>query len=170
MLILNEMKIRIATRDDLNSIDKIYNQAIATYRATADTVPYSREERLNWYNSHDPERYPVFVAEDMGNTVGYGYFTAYRGRRFALRYVAEISYFVHKDYQRRGIGSSLMKYALKVAPNLNIRSLVAILIGNNDPSVGLLKKFGFSQWGLLPGIVDFDGVEHDHLYYGKRLI
>lgn len=163
------MIIRIATKDDLNDIDKIYNQAIATSRATADTVSFSKEERLNWYKSHDPGKFPVFVAEEMGNIVGYGYFTAYRGRRFALRYVAEISYFVHEDQQRRGIGSSLMEYALKVAHELHIRHLIAILIGNNNPSIGLLKKYGFTQWGLLPGIVDFNGVEHDHLYYGRRL-
>ena len=163
------MRIRIATEDDLNAIDEIYNQAIATHRATADTVPYSKEERLSWYLDHDPEKYPFFVAEDSGKIVGYTYFTPYRGRRFALRYAAEISYFVHEDHLQQGIGSRMMEFALKVAPGLNIKYLVAILIGNNDPSIGLLKKYKFSQWGLMPGIVDFDGDEYDHLYYGRRL-
>ena len=164
------MKIRIATEDDLNAIDEIYNQAIVTQKATADTDPYSKEERLAWYRAHNPEKYPFFVAEESGKAVGYAYFTAYRGRRYALRYAAEISYFVHEDHHRQGIGSMLMEHAIKIAPELNIRYLVAILIGNNDPSIALLKKYNFSQWGLLPGIVDFDGVEYDHLYYGFRLV
>jgi phosphinothricin acetyltransferase len=164
------MVIRLATEDDLPSIDNIYNQAIITQRATADTASYNSKERLNWFINHSSDEFPIFVAETNGQVVAYMSFSAYRPRRHALRFAAEISYFVNNDFQQQGIGSALMEYGIKVAPDYNIKHLIAILLGHNDPSIGLLKKYGFKQWGLMPGIADFDGQERDHLYYGLRLL
>ena len=164
------MKIRFATQGDLDIIDDIYNHAILTRRSTADTVPYSRDERESWFRSHNPARYPAFVAVENGVVVGYGSLSAYRPRREALRYAAEVSYFVHPDHHRKGIGSQLLLHAIDIAPACNIKHLVAVLLGNNDASIGLLHKYGFSEWGRLPGIVDFDGKMVDHLIYGKTIL
>lgn len=35
------------------------------------------------------------------------------------------------------------------------------MFGHNDPSLGLLKKFGFKEWGMLPGVAELDGIERD---------
>ncbi len=47
--------------------------------------------------------------------------------------------------------------------------LFAILLDVNTSSVGILEKFGFEQWGHLPGVADFDGALCGHLYYGRRV-
>ena len=39
----------------------------------------------------------------------------------------------------------------------------------NWDSIGLLKKFGFEQWGHMPNVADFDGAECGHVYLGKRI-
>ncbi|MEZ4999404.1 MAG: N-acetyltransferase family protein [Bacteroidales bacterium] len=124
------MIIRPATTDDLFFIDEIYNLAILTRQSTADTIPYTHAEREAWYRGHDPNRYPVFVAEENGIVTGYGSLSPYRPRREALRYAAEVSYFVHPGHHRRGIGSILLSHAIETAPACNIKHLVAIL-GNN---------------------------------------
>ena len=164
------MLIRLAIEDDLSSIDNIYNQAILTHKSTADVVPYNRQERLAWYKNHNPDQYPVFVTERDGVVIGYLSFSAYRPRRYALRFAAEISYFVHVDFHRQGIGSALMEYGISVAPEYSIKYLIAILLGHNEASIGLLNKYGFERWGLMPGIADFYGQERDHLYYGLKLL
>ena len=163
------MIIRIAEPADIDAIDAIYNQAIELNMATADTVPYSREERELWFESHNNEEYPLYVAVLKEMVVAYCYFSAYRPRRHALRYAAEISYFVHEEFRRQGIGSALMNHLVTLAPGLGFKTLLAILLEHNTGSISLLEKYGFREWGRIPSAADFNGREYDHLYYGFKI-
>ena len=53
--------------------------------------------------------------------------------------------------------------------HLGIEIIVALLLGSNAPSMNLLLKFGFEEWGRLPGIAEIDANRYDHLYMGKRV-
>ncbi len=163
------MKIRLATEEDLVTINHIYNQVIPFEMSTADTVPYTMDERADWFRRYDRSKYPVFVADTGEDVVGYFSFSPYRPRRLAMRYTAEISYFIDEKYRQKGIGSVLMEYAISKAPEYNIKTLIAILLAHNEASIRLLEKFGFVEWGRMPGVADFNGTERDHLYYGLRL-
>ena len=162
------MIIRTAQIEDLPGIDEIYNQAIAL-QATAHLQPLSKKERLDWLAQHAPEQYPVFIAEIDGKIAGWLSISPYRPGRMALRFTAEVSYYVHGDYCRRGIASKLMEYALAQAPRLNIKQMFAIVMEHNIASIMLLKKFGFEQWGFLPDVADFDGEKCGQFYYGRLL-
>jgi len=163
------MNIRPATEKDLEAINNIYNQVIPSEMSTADMEPYTMDERIQWFNSCDRSKYPVFVAETGNDIAGYFYFSPYRPRRLALRYTAEVSYFLDEKYRQQGIGSQLMDHALKEAPSQSFKTLIAILLGHNVASIRLLEKFGFSEWGRLPGVADFHGKERDQLFYGLRI-
>lgn len=163
------MCIRLARRNDLEALVEIYNQAIETKRCTADTETFSVEERLPWFEAHQSVEYPLYVYEIDDKVVGYLYFSGYRPGRKAMRFTAEVSYYIHNDYQRQGIGSKFMEFALKKSKELNYKTLIAILLAWNIPSVKLLEKFGFKEWGHLPNIADFDGKTCSHLYYGLKL-
>lgn len=163
------IKIRLAEERDLLAVDTIYNYWIKSECSTADTIPYSREEREVWFSEHPSDRYPVYIAESGVKVAGYFSFSPYRKRREALKYVAEISYFVSPDWKGRGLGSLLMEYALGVAQGLGYRTLIAILMEHNVASIALLRKYGFVEWGRMPGIVVFGERRYDHLYYGLNL-
>jgi phosphinothricin acetyltransferase len=163
------MEIRLAGISDIEQIDAIYNQAIELQMATADTKPYPWEKRLKWFNDHTPEEFPVYVAEIEGSVIAYFSLSPYRPGREALKYAVEISYFIEEKFRGRGIGSLMMESALKIAVELGYRDVIAILLGHNRASIGLLEKFGFERWGVMPGIAEFDGKKFDHLYYGKKL-
>jgi L-amino acid N-acyltransferase YncA len=162
------MKIRKAEAKDLNAINEIYNQAIAI-KATADLEPISIQSRQKWFKDHNPDSYPVFVAEENGNVIGWLSFSAYRCGRKALRHTAEISYYIHEQYRREGIGSQLIKFALEIAISLHFKTLFAIILENNTPSIKLLEKFRFERWGLLPDIAEFDDIVCGHVYMGIRV-
>ena len=164
-----DIEFRIAEYDDLPAIVKIYNQAVPTYRSTARTEPVTVEERKNWFQEHDPQHHPIFIAELDGNVIGWCSLSEYRSGRPALRYTAELSYYVDTQYQGLGIGSELVSRALKISPSLEIRNLVAVLIDRNDASRKLLEKLGFQQWGYLPRVLDFNGQECGEYYYGIRV-
>ncbi len=158
--------IRIADFNDLESINEIYNQAVDSRNSTADLDFISLSEREVWFHEHNEYKYPVFVFEMDNKVVGWLSVSPYRKGRRALDEVVEVSYYIHNDYQKRGIGTELMKYILDNARTYNISHIVCILLNINSGSIKLLEKFGFEKWALLPDIVDLDGKICSHLYMG----
>jgi phosphinothricin acetyltransferase len=132
-------------------------------------TPLEPSDRQQWLEDHVPEKYPVYVAEIDGKVVGWCSLSPYRRGRMALRYTAEISYYVHKDHRRMGIGSALVEHAITQCEKLDNRTLLALLLDVNGPSVKLLEKLGFAKWGHMPNVADFDGRECGHLIYGLRV-
>jgi len=160
--------IRKATIADLSKLTTIYNQAIQA-RQTADTLPVTVADRKSWFDSHQEANFPLFVVEKASVVCGYATLSKYRGGRPALRYAVEVSYYLDHAYQRQGLGTMLLKYALETSKKLGFKHAVAILLDTNLPSIGLLEKFGFVKWGHLPAIGEIDGNVCGHLYYGKHL-
>jgi phosphinothricin acetyltransferase len=106
----------------------------------------------------------------MDNIVtGFVYIDSYRPGRTALKQTAEISYFVDKNYRRRGIGRKLIGFMESQCNDLGIKTLFAIIIDSNEASIKLIEKCGYKKWGHLPKIAIFDNIETGHLYYGKRI-
>lgn len=163
------MAIRLAKQSDLEALVDIYNEAILTKRCTADTETFSIEAREPWFKSHHCKEYPLYVYEIDNKVVGYAHLSPYRPGRAAMRFTSEVSYYIHSDYHRRGIGSEFMTFIITKAKELGYKNLIAILLEFNYSSTLLLKKYDFSEWGRLPNIADFDGVETSHLYYGLKL-
>ena len=161
--------IRLATNDDMEAVADIYNQAIDAGRITADMTHIDTANRIKWLESHPENKYPVFVAEMDSKVVGWLSLSAYRPGREALDQTAEISYYIDYNYHGHGIGSQMVSYAIERCPDLNLTHLLAIIIDGNAGSVKLIKKFGFKQWGQLPGVNRFDDKRLDHLYYGLDL-
>lgn len=163
------MNIRIAKSEDLGAIVDIYNQAIAAGQKTAHLKPVTVDERSKWFSDHTPDKYPIFVTRDKNEITGFLTVSAYRPGREALRFTAEVSYYVHSDHQRKGVATNLLRYAIGMCPSLHIKTLFAILLESNHGSIKLLEKFGFEKWGYMPKVADFNGIEVGHLYYGLRI-
>jgi len=163
------MEIRKANPEDLPDINKIYNQAVKQRFCTAHLKPVGMKERKEWFDAHDPADFPVFVHVDGEMLTGWVSLGPYREDRQALAHVAEVSYYVDENERGKGIGSLLMRHALNLASDYGFSILIAILLNRNPASIGLLHKFGFEEWGRMPGIARIDDKEADHLYYGLKL-
>jgi len=161
--------IRIASENDLKSIVDIYNQAIQLKNSTADLNPVTLEGRLQWFNEHKSDKFPIFVAEIDGRIVGWISLSPYRAGREALRHTFELSYYIDSDYKGKGLGKTLLDFIIKKSSNYDVKTLIAIILEYNIPSLALMKKFKFEKWGYLPNIADFDGKECGHVYYGLRV-
>ena len=144
------MIIRFAQTDDLPAIVDIYNQSIPSQRSTGDTQPLRVEDRLTWFEEHRPDRHPIFVAEVDGQVVGWCSLSAYRPGRAALRFTAEISYYLAAAYHRQGIGTALVQYALAACPAIQIRHLFAIVLEGNQANLGFSGLFPYKApgWGV----------------------
>jgi len=163
------MTVRLAHLDDLPAIVETYNQAIQTKRSTGDTEPVQVVDRVAWFREHLPEKHPILVVEVEGQVVGWCSLSAYRPGRAALRFTAEISYYIDFAQHRQGLGTALVEHALAACPALSIRHLFAIVLEGNHASIRLLEKLGFEKWGYLPRVADFDGREVGHLYFGRHV-
>lgn len=164
------MGIREAVESDLKEIIEIYNQSIKLKMATADITEIKHRDRIAWFYSHNMKRYPIYVYVMDEKVVGWISVSPYRPGREALKYTVEVSYYIHNDYKGRGIATGLMEYTIDKCCKLNIKTIFAIILEKNEPSINFVKKFNFEKWGFMPRVADFDGDECGHFYYGLRIV
>lgn len=153
---------------DLPAIVDIYNTTVAGRMVTADLEPVTVESRRKWFDEHSPDFRPLWVLKDEGKIVAWLSYQSFYGRP-AYDGTAEISIYLHPDCRGKGIGSLLIERAIRECPRLGLTNLVGFVFGHNEPSLALLRKFGFEQWGLLPKVARLDGVERDLVILGRRV-
>jgi L-amino acid N-acyltransferase YncA len=162
------VEIRIAQLADLPAIVAIYNAAIPGHQATADLEPISVESRHTWFAAHDPGRRPLWIAVADHQVVGWISLSTFYDRA-AWDPTVEVSYYVHPERQRQGIGRALLRHALAAAPALGVANIMAIVSGHNAASIGLLESEGFQRWGHLPEVVFMPEGRRDVLILGRKL-
>ena len=136
------MNIRRANKSDLNRITAIYNQAILSGNATGDTELQKPADRLQWFQNHANDQFPLLVAEWKNGLVGWLSLSPYREGRGAFRFAAEVSYFIDFDYHRKGAATALLDAAIIHSKGKGLNILVAFLLEHNGSSIAFLQKFG----------------------------
>lgn len=127
---------------------EIYNDAILNTTATFDTEIKDYENRLAWFLEHSGQ-YVIFVYEEAGVIAGYASLSRYRDRR-AFDPAVEISVYVHKEYQGRGIGRMLMRETMRFAEECpQITTVISLITSENERSIRLHEQFGFVFCGQL---------------------
>ena len=140
--------IRNAKSTDLNDILDIYNDVIMNTTAVYDYKPQALEERISWYEKKVKEGYPLFVYEDKNHAIGYATYGAFRDWP-AYKYTVEHSVHVHKDHRGKGVGTILMKELIKCANDKGYATMVAGIDVNNEVSLIMHKKLGFTYCGTV---------------------
>jgi L-amino acid N-acyltransferase YncA len=167
-MIPNPITIRDAIQTDLSSIVEIYNSTIASQVVTADLHPIAVADRVSWFHSHTPNERPLWVAECNDTVVGWLSLRSFYGRP-AYHITAEVSIYVSPHYRHGGIGSQLLQLAIAKSSSFGLQNLLGFIFAHNHPSLSLFQKFGFQQWGYLPGVADFNGVGRDLVIVGLKV-
>lgn len=161
---------RDAQQTDLAAIVAIYNTTIASRLVTADTEEVSIASKIDWFEEHSAERRPLWMAENQaGETVGWVSFQSFYGRP-AYNGTVEISIYLAMDKRGSGYGKQILRHAIDVAPQFQIKTLLAFIFSHNIPSLNLFYRFGFTDWGDFPRIAEMDGNEYGLKILGKRLV
>ena len=144
--------IRAAAASDLTAVTHIYAHHVNHGTATFETeAPDEREMRRRWREVSE-RGLPWLVADDNGEIVGYAYAGIYRPR-FAYRYTVEDSIYVRADRLGAGIGGLLMPALIAAAEASGIRQMIAVIgDSGNHASIGLHRRFGFHDAGLLKNV------------------
>lgn len=160
--------LRVAKEEDLPAIVAIYNTTVSTRQSTADTVEVSVASRIEWFRQHAPDKRPLLVYEEGGRIAAWMSFQSFYGRP-AYDHTAEISIYISPELRGRGLGGRLLAEGLAMTPKLGIKTVVGFVFSHNEPSVRLLKSFGFTEWGRLPDVAQMDGKEYSLSILGKRV-
>lgn len=145
------MEIRDAVESDLPGIAAIRNDVVATSTAIFSEEPWAPDEGRAWWASRVAQGYPVLVAVEGGEVLGYasfGDFRAFPGYRFTV----EHSVHVRADARGRGIGRRLVEEVLARAAALGKHVVVAGVDADNEVSIRLHESLGFVRVGHLPEV------------------
>ncbi len=141
------LKIRSAELKDVDIIKEIYNEAVVNTNATFDTDEKTVEEMKRWFNNHDSKN-PVLIAEKEGKTIAWASLSKYDNKK-AYSDTAELSLYVLKDFQGKGIGKKLMDEILNRGKKAGLHAVIARITEGNDISIHLHENFGFEKIGTL---------------------
>ena len=160
---------RRAEAADLPAITAIYNSTIPSRCVTGEREPVSVASRRGWFENHQRPHRPIIVVEDdSGSIAAWASFNDfYAPDDYDI--FAEISIYVHENHRSNGLGGELLAHMESVAPDLGIRSIMAMIFAHNPPSIALFERSGYSLWGRLTQVADMDGFIADIVIYGKTL-
>jgi len=145
----DKIHIRPAMERDFASIQSIYAHYVLTGLASFEIDPPDREEMVERWRIVRDRQHPYLVAEIGGQVAGYAYASVYRNRP-AYNHTLENSVYVSPDFQRRGVGRTLLNHLIDICAEAGFRQMVAVIGDSaNDPSINLHKSCGFKQVGLL---------------------
>lgn len=153
---------------DLEDIVSIYNETIGGRMVTADLEPVTVESRVNWFKEHSPDQRPLWVLKSGDKVVAWLSFQSFYGRP-AYQATAELSIYISEAHRSRGIGKILIEHALSYCPRIGVLTLLGFVFAHNEPSLLLLRRFGFEEWAFLPRIANLDGIERDLVILGRRI-
>ena len=146
------MQIRKAVQGDLPALLEIYNYEVLNGVATLDLTPRTIAERQVWFDAHNKENHPLYVAEEAGAVAGYVSLSAYREKE-AYRSTVELSIYIHPEHRGKGYATALMAFILEEAKNdPTIHNVVSVITSGNAASVKLHEKFGFTFCGTIPAV------------------
>lgn len=144
-------RIREATPADLEEIREIYNQAVRETTSTWDHRTRSAEDHQAWYATKQEEGFPLLVAEEAGQVIGYASYGRFRPHA-GYAHTMEHSVYVHPDHQRAGLGRRLLEQLIVLARQRGVHALVGGLSADNAASLGLHAALGFSEVARMPEV------------------
>jgi len=150
-----------------HAVIDIYNHYVtngfASFREA--DLPYEAFDRFLAISSGFPAY--ASVRED-GSVSGFGFLHAWHASECFKR-TAEITYFLHPDATRQGIGSGLLKRLLEEAAARKIDRILASISSRNSESIAFHRKHGFEECGRFPQVGHKHGQDFDVVWMVKQL-
>ena len=142
---MDDVVVRLATLDDAEAIQRIYNHEVEHTTHTFDLVPRTLEEQQAWLQDRSGAL-GVLVAEIDGQVVGFSSLSEYRPRA-AYRTSVESSVYVNETMRGRGVGRRLLHDLVDLAKASGFHTMVARIAGDHEASIKLHEAVGFATVG-----------------------
>ena len=159
-----EVRIRPATKSDLEAITDIYNQGIRERTATFETNERTVEEVRGWLE----RPHPLLVAEKKGGVLGWIAASSYSSRA-CYAGVAEFSIYVAKEVRGQGVANALMPAFFDACAAAGFWKVLSRIFPENKASLALCQSHGFREVGIYEKHAQLDGVWKDVVIVEKML-
>jgi len=146
------MEIRNWQKKDTDEILEIYQHGIDTGNATFETEVPSWNKIEEKFLPHSR-----LVAIDEDKVMGWAA-TAPVSSRDCYKGVAEVTIYVHKNQQGKGIGKQLLKSLIEENEKNGIWSLLSVIHEENRASIHLHEQCGFRFIGYRERIAQLNGI------------
>ena len=142
------MILRAAEQADLPGILAIYNEVIASSTAIYSYVPVTLEDRAQWLSARQKQGYPVLVAIESGEVLGFATFGDFRAWP-GYRYTVEHSVHIQAAHRGTGIGRRLMQALFPLALALDKHVMIGGIDAANEASIRFHQRLGFEATGRI---------------------
>ena len=142
------IKIRSYKEDDCKSILDIINYNILNSTALYDYKPRTLETQLAIFKDKLDKNFPIIVAEENNEVIGFGYYSEFRFRE-AYKFTVEHSVYAHQNHLGKGIGKLLLEELILLAKKQNLHTMIGVIDSENTGSIAFHEKFGFQQAGFI---------------------
>ena len=163
---MQKLEIKEVSEDQFDKIWPIFQDVVKD----ADSYPYppdiSKEEAKKlWFspNAHVyiayTENKPVATRYIVPNKVGLG------------SHVANTGVMIDKKHRGKGIGNTMMEFAINKAMELGFKAIqLNLVLCNNIPSINICKKYGFKIIGTLPKAFHYKQKEYVDAYVMYKIL
>lgn len=148
---MSDVHIRDAGDGDLEAITAIHNHAVLHTTAIWNEEAVDVGDRAAWFAERRRRGFPVIVAVDGDDLIGYATFGDFRPHS-GFRLTVEHSVYVRDDQRGRGVGKALMIELIDRARRLGIHVMVAAVESGNRGSIVMHKRLDFLQVGRMPQV------------------
>ena len=136
--------IRNATNEDVPELLAIYNDIILNTTAVWHEEPHTLTMRQQWFADKAAQGFPVFVAEEDNEIIGFSTIGAFRPW-FGYRFTVENSVYVASASRGKGVAKLLLPPLIDASKNLGSHAIVAGVEASNEASIALHQKFGYVE-------------------------
>ena len=163
------MIVRDASEAELAGILAIYNHAVAHSTAIWNDVLVDLDNRREWWRGRVGAGFPVLVAVDAeGMVLGYASYGPFRPFD-GYRQTVEHSVYVAESARRRGVATALLVALEARARAAGMHVMVGGIAADNQASLDLHRRLGFSETGRLPEVGQKFGTWLDLVFMQKAL-
>jgi phosphinothricin acetyltransferase len=141
--------IRTATQADIPQITRIYNELGVATVSSYDLEPVSEQNRLAWLHDHLDNGYPILVAVDGDQVLGYAGYSMFK-EKLGYRFTVENTIYIDPAAQGQHVGTALMERVIQIGRDNHIHTMIALINSTNQTSLEFHKKLGFTDCGVLP--------------------
>jgi len=127
----------------------IFNEAITNSTALYDYKPRTKESMVGWFENKRKGDFPVIgVLSDAGELLGFASYGTFRPWP-AYKYSVEHSIYVASPHRGKGIGKLLLQQIVNSARGQQYHVLIGGIDSQNNASIQLHTRFGFSHAGTI---------------------
>jgi len=143
-----EIEIRPYQIEYTQAILEIINYNILNSTALYDYEPRTLENQISIFDDKLKKGFPIIVATENENVVGFGYYSEFRFRE-AYKFTVEHSVYAHPDHIGKGIGKLILENLIYLAKEQNLHTMIGVIDAENQSSIEFHKKFGFEIAGTI---------------------